>query len=64
MIREMCIRDSANGDYIGFIDADMQQDPQVALTMLQLLINEPEFDCVAAVQKKRRESLGLSLIHI
>lgn len=53
--------DHASGDYIGFIDADMQQDPQVALTMLQILINEPEFDCVAAVQKKRRESLGIRL---
>lgn len=53
--------DHASGDYIGFIDTDMQQDPQVALTMLQILINEPEFDCVAAVQKKRRESLGIRL---
>lgn len=49
----------ATGDCIGFIDADMQQDPQVALKMLRFLDDNPEIDCVAAVQESRKESLPL-----
>ena len=49
----------ATGDCIGFIDADMQQDPQVALKMLRFLDDNPEVDCVAAVQESRKESLPL-----
>lgn len=48
---------NATGNYIGFIDADMQQDPEVALSMLEMLIDEPEYDCIAAVQNMRREGL-------
>lgn len=49
----------ATGDVIGFIDADMQQDPSVALQMYRCLQENPDYDCVAAVQRKRRESLPL-----
>ncbi len=49
----------ATGDVVGFIDADMQQDPAVALRMYRCLMERPEYDCVAAVQEKRRESLPL-----
>ncbi len=49
----------AMGDIVGFIDADMQQDPAVALRMYRCLMERPEYDCVAAVQEKRRESLPL-----
>lgn len=49
----------ATGDCVGFIDADMQQDPQVALKMLQFLEEHADIDCVAAVQEARKESLPL-----
>lgn len=47
------------GDCVGFIDADMQQDPEVALQMFRILQDETEVDCVAAVPERRRESLPL-----
>lgn len=52
----------AEGKYIGFIDADMQQDPETMRTMLEMLIAEPEYDCIAAVPKKRQESLPVRIL--
>lgn len=49
----------ATGDCIGFIDADMQQNPQVALGMFRYLEQHSETDCVAAVPEKRVESLPM-----
>lgn len=49
----------ATGDCVGFIDADMQQDPRVALEMFRYLQDNPDTDCVAAIPEKRRESLPL-----
>lgn len=49
----------ATGDVLGFIDADMQQDPAVAVRMFRLLRDDPSYDCVAAVQEQRRESLPM-----
>ncbi len=49
----------STGDYIGFIDADLQQDPRTACMMLGFLEEHPDFDCVAAVQSARKESLFL-----
>lgn len=49
----------ASGDVIGFIDADMQQDPAVALQMYRFLAENPSYDCVAAVQDCRKESFPL-----
>lgn len=49
----------ATGACVGFIDADMQQDPEVALKMLHFLDENPDIDCVAAVQESRKESLPL-----
>lgn len=51
----------ATGDCVGFIDADMQQDPAVAIEMFRFLQDHDEYDCVAAVPKKRRESLPLRI---
>lgn len=51
----------ADGAYVGFIDADMQQDPAVALKMMRFLRDHDEFDCVVAVQDKRRESLPMRM---
>lgn len=51
----------ADGAYVGFIDADMQQDPAVALKMMHFLRDHDEFDCVVAVQDKRHESLPMRM---
>lgn len=45
----------AQGSYIGIIDADLQQSPEDALSMLNTLSSDPEIDCVAAFQEKRNE---------
>ena len=44
------------GDYVCFIDADLQQNPKVALEMYRKLKKTPGIDCVAAYQKERNES--------
>lgn len=49
----------AIGDCIGFIDADMQQDPAISLKMFRFLEEHPSYDCVAAVQDARKESRPL-----
>ena len=45
----------AEGDYICFIDADLQQHPQTVLEMLSLLKNNPDHEIVAACQEERSE---------
>ncbi len=44
------------GDYVTIIDADLQQRPSIALDMVKMLDNEPEYDCIAAYQEERKES--------
>ncbi len=46
---------NSTGDYISLIDADLQQRPEVVLEMMDILENEPEYDCVAAYQGERKE---------
>ncbi len=46
----------SEGDYVTIIDADLQQRPSIALDMVNMLDNEPEYDCVAAYQDERKES--------
>ena len=46
----------SEGDYVTIIDADLQQRPSIALNMVNMLDNEPEYDCVAAYQEERKES--------
>ena len=46
----------AKGDMVCIIDADLQQRPEVVLQMVEILDTKPEVDCVAAYQKKRKES--------
>ena len=43
------------GMHYCFIDADMQQDPDTAFEMLELLKKNPNFDCVAAYQENRHQ---------
>lgn len=50
---------NAKGDLVGIIDADLQQPPCDALAMVDLLVSNPEYDCVAAYQEKRNEG-GIS----
>ncbi len=50
---------AAKGDLVGIIDADLQQPPCDALAMVDLLVSNPEYDCVAAYQEKRNEG-GIS----
>lgn len=47
---------NSTGDYVSLIDADLQQRPEVVLEMIDILDTEPEYDCVAAYQDKRKES--------
>ena len=46
----------AEGDLVCVIDADLQQDPKVALEMYEILMSKPEVDAVGAYQEKRKES--------
>ena len=46
----------AEGDYIAFIDADLQQSPETVLKMVKILDDEPQYDSVAAYQDRRKES--------
>ena len=49
----------ANGEYISIMDADLQQRPKYILDMVNFLEKNEEYDCVAAFQKKRKESVVL-----
>lgn len=48
------------GDYICFIDADLQQRPETVLDMVQILDSQPQTDVVAAYQDRRSEGKVLS----
>lgn len=51
---------NATGDLTCIIDADLQQRPEVALQMADMLASDPDIDCVAAFQEQRKESKVLS----
>lgn len=46
---------NTRADIIGIIDADLQQPPSDAMQMCKILVENPEYDCVAAFQKSRLE---------
>ena len=48
------------GDYVCFIDADLQQRPEIAREMVKILDEQPEYDIVAAYQDRRGEGKVLS----
>ncbi len=50
----------ASGEYTVIVDGDMQQSPKTVMDMLRILEENPDYDCVAAVQKKRREGCLIS----
>lgn len=45
----------ATAPVLGIIDADLQQDPALALSMFRMLADDPDLDVVAAYQEGRRE---------
>lgn len=51
---------NADGDYISFIDADLQQRPEIVRDMVKSLEEDPEIDIVAAYQDRRGEGKVLS----
>lgn len=52
----------ATGDYIAFVDADLQQPLVVVREMAQFLDNNTDYDAVAAYQEVRIENKGLSFL--
>ena len=49
---------AAKGDYICFIDADLQQRPELVAKMVELLEKHREYDCIAAYAKERKDESG------
>ena len=52
--------EQADGEYICFIDADLQQRPETVRDMVKILDENPQHDVVAAYQDRRREGKILS----
>ena len=50
------------GDFAAIIDGDLQQPPEVALKMLEILLEKPDCDCVCAYQEKRIEKSFTSFL--
>lgn len=50
---------AARGECVGIIDADMQQDPAIALQMYDYLLQHADVDLVAAYQAQRKDSASL-----
>ena len=46
----------ARGDFIAFIDADLQQEPSTLLEMVRILEGNDDIDCVAACQTSRKKA--------
>ena len=53
---------ASTGNYVGIIDGDLQQPPSVALEMLEELLADPRYDCVAAYQEHRKEGKLVSAL--
>lgn len=56
------LREAEGSDYVGIIDADLQQQPSTAREMYQILVENPEYDCVAAYQAKRHEGAFMGFV--
>lgn len=52
----------ATGDYVSFVDADLQQPVSVAREMVEFLEEHPDYDAVACYQEARIEGKGLSFL--
>lgn len=56
------LEEARASDYVGIIDADLQQSPATAREMLQVLYDQPEYDCVAAYQESRKEGALMGIV--
>lgn len=56
------LNESTVSDFVGIIDADLQQTPETALAMLNILLDNPQHDCVAAYQDKRDEGFVMNTL--
>ena len=54
--------EAARGEYLTLVDGDLQQPLETVVEMLEILRTKPEYDCVAAYQRDRRESGGARLL--
>ena len=53
---------AAKGEYICFIDADLQQRPELVAKMVDLLEKHREYDCIAAYAKERKDESGFAAL--
>lgn len=53
---------NCKGEFVSVIDADLQQDPQYVLEMVEFLKGNGEYDSVACYQEKRKESKAVSML--
>ncbi|MBR7061288.1 MAG: glycosyltransferase family 2 protein [Eubacterium sp.] len=51
---------NSTGEFTCIIDADLQQRPEIAREMLDVIRNNPETDCVCAYQNERSEGKFIS----
>jgi len=51
--------EKADGDFCGFLDADLQQDPRTVIEMLKILLAHPQTDVVAAVPENKKDGAFL-----
>ncbi len=54
---------NSNAEFVGIIDADLQQPPQDARAMTEFLLSHEEYDSVAAFQEHRHEKGLRSKLH-
>lgn len=54
--------EQTEGEYVSFIDVDLQQRPETVLEMVRILDEKPEIDVVAAYQDRRNEGKVLSFL--
>ena len=53
---------NSEGEYTCIIDADLQQRPETAKEMLDVIKNNPDIDCVCAYQNERSEGRAISIM--
>ena len=56
------LNESRGSDIVGIIDADLQQPPETARQMLQILLENDDYDCVAAYQESRNEGFLMGVM--
>ncbi len=53
---------NVSGDYVTIIDADLQQQPELILKMVDILEKDENYDCVCYYQEKRKEGRIVSFL--